>query len=126
MRHTFANLRAVRRSMPPASVTLDGLFPEAALLASMGDQPGAIAWLDSTINVLAATEPGVLADPARAGALVRGMALRAELADRAGDRETAARWAQVVRVLWSDADPFLDPRVAEMAGFEMRGRGRGR
>ena len=126
VRHTFANLRAVRRSMPPASVTLDGLFPEAALLASMGDQPGAIAWLDSTINVLAATEPGVLADPARAGALVRGMALRAELADRAGDRETAARWAQVVRVLWSDADPFLDPRVAEMAGFEMRGRGRGR
>lgn len=121
---TFANLRSVRRSMPPASVMLDGLYPEAALLASMGDQAGAIGWLDSTLNVLAGTEPGVLADPPRAGALVRAMALRAELAGRAGDRETAARWAQVVRILWSDADTFLRPRVAAMARLDVQSHSR--
>jgi serine/threonine-protein kinase len=123
VRRTFTDLRAIRRSMPPASVMVDGLYPEAALLVSIGEEAEAIDWLDATLDVLAGTEPGVLADPPRAGALVRAMALRAELADRAGDRETASRWAQVVRVLWSDADAFLRPRVAEMASFDARSRG---
>ena len=114
VRRRFATLRAARRTTPPASVTLDGLYPEAALLAALGDQTAAIGWLDSTLNVLAGTEPGVFADPARAGAFVRAIVLRAELADRAQDREAAAQWAQVVPTLWSDADPFLRPRVIEM------------
>ena len=47
-------------------------------------------------------------------ALVRGMALRAELADRAGDSTTAGRWANDVLTLWSDADQELQPTTTRM------------
>jgi hypothetical protein len=46
--------------------------------------------------------------------LVRGMALRAELAARAGDPATAARWAHDVVTLWSNGDQELQPTVTRM------------
>src|SRR5439155_1746136 len=52
--------------------------------------------------------------PARAGSLVRAMALRADLAERVGDHAVAARWAAAVAAFWSDADPFLQPLVRRM------------
>jgi len=39
-----------------------------------------------------------------AAGLVRAMALRAELADRAGDVARARRWARAVHELWQDAE----------------------
>ena len=99
---------------PPESVTLDALFPETWLLAALGDTREAISWIDPTLNALAQTAPRVFGDPARAGSLVRALALRAELAHRAGDQAGAARWARVVAVLWSNADGFLAPTVREM------------
>jgi hypothetical protein len=114
VRQIFANLRTVRQGLAPSDLTLDGLYPEAWLLAALGDPREAMAWLDPTLNTLAGTVPQILGDPARAGALVHAMAFRAELAERVGDRETARRWARVVVILWSDADTFLQPLVQRM------------
>ena len=46
------------------------------------------------------------------------MALRAELADQAGDSTTAHRWSREVLTLWSDADPELQPTIASMRRIE--------
>jgi hypothetical protein len=54
-------------------------------------------------------------DVARAGTLVRALALRADLAARVGDRAASRVWARAVAVLWSGADPFLQPLVRRMA-----------
>jgi len=114
LRQGFADLRAARRLAPPGDLTFDALYPEAWLHAALGDDSAATAWLDPTLDALLSTSPEVLSDPANAGALVQGMALRSELADRMGDAGAAARWASVVAVLWADADGFLQPRVRAM------------
>jgi hypothetical protein len=58
--------------------------------------------------------PESFADPVRAAALVRTLALRARLAELVGDRVGASRWAAAVTTLWSDADAFLQPTVATL------------
>jgi hypothetical protein len=54
--------------------------------------------------------------------LVRAMALRADLAAASGDHAAAARWAQAVTILWSDADQFLQPTVRRMRELARAGR----
>lgn len=104
----------VRRRFAPADLTLDALYPEARLLAAIGDDRGAIAWLDSTLNALSGTAPQVFEDPARAASLTRAIALRADLAERVHDKTTATQWAHIVTILWSNADDFLQPAVERM------------
>lgn len=101
----------VRARYEPADLTIDGLYPEARLFESIGDHRGAIAWLDPTLNALAGTAPQIFMDPVRAASLTRAMVFRAELADRLGDRLTAAKWARLVVTLWSGADEFLQPTL---------------
>ncbi len=110
----FATVKRVREPYSPADLTLDVLYPEAALLAELGDTAGAINWLDPTLNSLSGTEPQVFRDPPRAAALVQAMALRAGFAARAGDSTNAIRWARIVQILWSDADPFLKSRLQRL------------
>ncbi len=114
VRRILGDLRVVRRRYAPSDLMLDALYPEAWLIAAMGDDRAAINWLDPTLNSLTAIAPQTLADPARAGALVRAMALRAELADHIRDSGTAASWARAVAILWSDADDVLQPTVRRM------------
>ena len=91
---------------------IDALYPESLLLAAIGHDGEAITWIDPTLRRLRVSPP--LADPVAAASLVRAMALRAELAERAGDHRTAALWAAAVVELWTDADEFLQPLVARM------------
>lgn len=91
---------------------IDALYPESFLLAAIGRDHEAIAWIDPTLRRLRVSPP--LADPVPAASLVRAMALRAELADRVGDHRTAALWAGAVIELWSDADDFVQPQVSHM------------
>jgi tRNA A-37 threonylcarbamoyl transferase component Bud32 len=109
----LGNVRQVRRAgaLRASDLTTDALYFEAAILASLGDQRGAISWLDPTLDSLSLAASGTLADGVRAAALVRAMTLRAELAYQAGDSRTARKWAAAVVLLWSDADPFLTPRL---------------
>ena len=121
VRRGFNNVREARREILPADVTLDELYPEAELLNALGDRRGAAAWLDPTLQALFQVAPHAPTSPVsavRGAALVRAMALRARLADGLGDREGAARWAAAVRILWSDADPFLQPVVRQLRRFE--------
>ena len=110
----FHELQAARRFLPPAQITIDALYPESWLLSALGDDRGAMAWLDPVLTGIAATPPRAFADPVRAGSLVRALALRADLADRAGDRAGARRWARSVVILWSGADAFLQPVVQQL------------
>jgi tRNA A-37 threonylcarbamoyl transferase component Bud32 len=110
----FSQARAVRRFIPPSDLNLEGLYPEARLLTAVGDSQAAIDWLEGRLRALPATDPQSFVNPANAIALVRAMALRADLAKQAGDPANARRWARVVALLWSDCDPFLRPLVLRM------------
>ena len=114
VRQMFDERRVRRRDLPPGLVTLDAIYPEAALLAAMGDTRGAVAWLDPTLAALFTVSTEKLADPANAGALLRAMMLRADLASQLGDLSTAARWAHAVVALWSGGDPAVQPVVNRM------------
>jgi len=114
LRRRLAEQRESRRPMSPEMFTLDGLYPEAELLAAMGDARMAVEWLDPTLAVLSRKSARELADPVRAASLVRALVLRARLDRQLGDREGAERWAAAVATLWTDADPWLQPIVQEM------------
>ena len=112
MRQSLAALRALRRQVPPSSVSPDALLTEATLLSRHGHAAEAAAWLDNAMSALRTATPDF--DPINAAALVRAMALRAELARELGDRDGARRWAGAVVELWADADPLLQPLVERM------------
>jgi tRNA A-37 threonylcarbamoyl transferase component Bud32 len=88
-----------RLSNAPEDRTLDVLLPEASLRAAIGDVRGAAAWLDPTLRSLARTPPQSLSEPARAGCLIRAMALRARLAAMLGDSAGAVLWSTPVALL---------------------------
>jgi len=114
VRRMFATLRTARRTMSPADVALDAVYPETWVWTEIGDSSAAIAWLDPVLESFRATPPEVLVDIAAPGALMRALALRAELAVAANDHAAAARWAGAVAALWKDADAFLQPVVRRM------------
>jgi serine/threonine-protein kinase len=113
---TLADLRNERQrgSIRPWDVTTDGLYAEAAILAALGDERGAIVWMAPTLDSISFGVSGAFANIPRAGSLMRAMALRAELEDRVGDKVAARKWAKSVAILWSGADDFLKPTVARM------------
>jgi hypothetical protein len=117
VRRVFAELWAARRTFDAADVALETAYPEAWTLLTIGDTGAAVASLDAALGSLPKREHDLLVDVAAAGALVRAMALRAELAANRTDRVTAVRWARAVAVLWSDADSFLQPVARRMAAM---------
>lgn len=108
------DLRSQRRNLDPADVTLDALYAEARLLEAIGRPAEAANWLDPTLERLVRVPSYSLADLAYASSLIRALALRAELAAKLGRPADAARWAKPVVILWSGADPFLQPVVRRM------------
>jgi len=92
-------LIADRRTARPADLTLDVLYPEAWLRAATGDPRAALRTIAPTLDALRFTSAAYFFDVAAAGALLRAMQLRAELAARTGDADGARRWARAVTVL---------------------------
>jgi tetratricopeptide (TPR) repeat protein len=107
----YKNLRATRR---PADLTLDATYAGARTLLAIGDSATAIAWLDPVLNAAQLYPPDHLTRVANAGAFMRSLILRADLAHQTGDRAAARRWARPVAELWRNADPFLQPDVQRM------------
>ena len=101
-------------AVDPSDVSLEGLYPEAWLLARLGDDAGAARRLDPTLESLPRAAPEMLDNPVAAAALVRAMILRAQLANQTGNSRAAATWGAAVRILWAHADAFLQPMVQEM------------
>jgi tetratricopeptide (TPR) repeat protein len=114
VRDLMSYLGQNRRVFRSADLVIDAVYPEARLLVALGEHQAAIDWLDPVLGSLSASAPQLYADVARAGALVRAMALRTELAAHVGDRVGQRRWGRAVEILWSDADPFLQPTVRRM------------
>jgi tRNA A-37 threonylcarbamoyl transferase component Bud32/tetratricopeptide (TPR) repeat protein len=98
------------------------LFGSAKLLLMMNDTTRAVALLDELLGAIPSFSGRVLGFVTNAATIVPAAALRARLADRVGDRSTAARMAQVVVGLWRDPDPELNPVVAEMRGLASRNK----
>lgn len=109
VRGELARLRRQRAGIDPAEISFDFLYPEAALLAMLGDTTAAIAWLDGTLQALERTGSEQLAVPWQAGPLLRAARLRGRLG-RAPDESTARAWTDAVAILWADADPFFRPQ----------------
>jgi hypothetical protein len=100
-------LLRVDRRVDPGVPTPDITLARAQLWLQVGDSTKAIRVLDTTLSAVRSYDPGVLADPVNAGALVRAMLLRAKLAAQRSDAATARQWRAAVESLWSSADPDL-------------------
>jgi hypothetical protein len=72
------------------------------------------------LGALPRTSPLALADLAAAGAFVRILVLRAQVANRLGDARTARQMASLAAILWKDADPFLQQTVADLRSLGAR------
>jgi len=113
VRQELSRIHAVQRNLRPGDISFDATYLEARLLLALGDTAAAAERLDLSLQALSTLGSDIL-DLPQAAALVRGMALRAELADGAGDSTTARRWSRAVLTLWSDADAELRPTIASM------------
>jgi hypothetical protein len=94
------------------------LPPEFSIYANSvrairGDTAGAIRVLDLQLNALPALSKDVITYLPSAGALVRLMLLRMEIAEGRGDLTTARRWAQAATTLWREAEPGVQPLLVE-------------
>ncbi len=117
VRRDIARIAEARRLFRAADITIDGILPEAAALATIGDLEGAMAWLDPPLSQMRFSASQDYASPARIGPLLRSAVLRATLANRTGDAASARLWARAVVVLWSGADEFLQPTVRTMEQY---------
>jgi len=111
----FAELQRYR--LPDRSlggVSIDGAFHEARALLMIGAREKAIAHLDASLESLETLGTLRLDQIPSATAIVRAMALRAELAAERGDRVRAKKWADATIALWSNADNDLRPIVERM------------
>lgn len=112
-------LEEIRGRHLAGAIASNVILLEARLWLQAGDTSGALQHLDGTLSALptigldAVGGEAVVSVP-QASALVRSMALRAEIAARDGDATNARRWAQAVVQLWSGADPALKPVVEQM------------
>jgi tRNA A-37 threonylcarbamoyl transferase component Bud32/tetratricopeptide (TPR) repeat protein len=98
----------------PGDLSIDLVYQEAWLLLQVGDSAGAVRRLDTSLNALSTLGPYVIAIVPHAAFLVRAMALRSDLAARAGDQRVARSWGSAVTELWSGADPELQVVVDRM------------
>jgi hypothetical protein len=114
LRQSFKELKEIQRDLRPGDVAFDATYHEAWLLLAIGDTIEATQLLDLSLDALPTMRTEILDQLPQVATLVRGMALRADLAARANDSTTARRWAQDVVQLWSGADPELQPTVQAM------------
>jgi hypothetical protein len=105
----------MRRDQRPGDLAIEHVYHEAWLLLQVGDTVTATAYIARQLAALPAYRATVILDePVQSGALVRLMAMRAELAAAAHDQATARRWAEPVAILWQHADAEMQPLVARM------------
>ena len=103
-------------------MTVDAAYIEAWLWNALGQTQTATERLDASLSSLQWSAPGKLQGTARAGALIRAMILRADIATSA-DPEEAARWARAVNLLWVEPEPSMEPvalRMKRIAGVTRR------
>jgi tRNA A-37 threonylcarbamoyl transferase component Bud32 len=108
------SLRELHKDYPPGVITMDVVYGEAWLRSEIGDAEGAALQLDRGLRGLPAALPYSVKSYEVVAALVRAMALRAELAHQAHDSALAKRWADAVLLLWGNGDATTAATVARM------------
>lgn len=103
-----------QRDIRPGDVSLDYTLQTAWLRAELGDSTGAASQLDRVLRSLPTHRSTLFTRMSEAAALPRAMALRAELAAKAGDAGTARQWATAAAALWQKSDAELAPLVSRM------------
>jgi serine/threonine protein kinase/tetratricopeptide (TPR) repeat protein len=106
-----AGLRTRARA---GDVAINATYGEARVLLALHDTGAAVTALDLSLQALPTLGTYLLEQPEQVGCAIRAMALRAELAARAGDRALAAHWGNAVSTLWGNADAPLAPVVQRM------------
>ena len=81
-------------------VGIDGALIEASLLSDVGRLNAAADLLDSALWALSSNSPTSLNDAVFIASVIRAMKLRADIANRLGDRASARLWSAAVEVLW--------------------------
>ncbi|MGH7509251.1 MAG: protein kinase domain-containing protein [Gemmatimonadales bacterium] len=114
LRSHFKALNELRGNLRPGDIAFDGTYHEAWLLLTLGDTAQATHLLDLSLEALPTLGTYLLDQLPQITTLVKGMALRADLAAIAGDLPTQRRWARNVLALWSGADQELQPTVKRM------------
>jgi len=114
VRRRLTEIEAIRRDTRPVDVAPEAVYQECLSALALGDTAAVSARLDAVLGALPTAGVDLTSRVASAGSLVRAMMLRAQLADRAGDRRTAKKWATPVTLLWARADAGLRPAVEEM------------
>lgn len=115
-RRALAELHQASLQQRPA-LSPDFPFRRATLALALRDTATAVVELDRLLDGLPMVGTSLFDQPAQAGALVRSMALRAELAAAAHDRANAQKWAGAVAELWANADSGLQPVVKHVSTF---------
>jgi serine/threonine protein kinase len=112
-RFVLDSLARIRGGYAPSELSMDIVYLESWLRAQLGDTAIATRMLDDALNGLSGGEPGVLKnlDQDLAAPLVRVMALRAELAAKAGQKDVAKKWADAVLLLWGHGDAIVKSTV---------------
>jgi tetratricopeptide (TPR) repeat protein len=104
VRERLTRLRKLRVGMRIGDVAIIMTYEEVRVLLAIGDTAAAVLLLDQSIGAPGTLGTDLLDVMPLGASLVRAMILRAELAERAGDHDTARRWATAVVELWGKAD----------------------
>ncbi len=114
VRAGLADLARQRQGSRPGDVAPEGSLQEAWLELGLGDTAAATRRLDTLLLAIPTFGTDLTSRVQQAGALVRAMALRATLAEAAGQHDIARRWAEPVATLWKGADASLLPELQRM------------
>jgi hypothetical protein len=112
VRRRFATLAGARHTMRASDLSLDAVYVEAWLHAWLGDSATAVATLDGSLESLPDYGTFMIRDVPQAASLGRAMALRAQLATRAGDAQRAARWTDALTALHGPGSAPLAARTS--------------
>jgi hypothetical protein len=118
-RFILDSLARLRGGYAPSELSMDIVYLEAWLRTQLGDTAIATRTLEDALNGLSGGEPGVLKDLDEdlVAPLVRVMALRAELAAKAGQKDVAKKWADAVLLLWGNGDAIVKSTVDRIRGL---------
>jgi hypothetical protein len=103
VRSILAAIAKERTRLRPSDLTLDALYPEAWLLASIGDTAQALLTIAPTLDAIRNIPVPLFYEMTMAGALVQAMSLRADLSFSQGEQSTGSRWARAVQALSSQS-----------------------
>jgi hypothetical protein len=113
VRRQLALVRRVNQGRQTGTA-IDRNLRRARLALAVGDTAYALDELDPVVRALPTLGPFLLDQVTQAGALVRALALRAELAAERSDHETASRYSEAVLSLWANPDKALEPTIRRM------------